>query len=64
MEQTSGGRIVDPFEAEQERTKWMKQGEYALVIFLRGIVFVLTVFLKIMLEVFRNVLRTFKILPK
>jgi hypothetical protein len=64
MEQTNGGRIIDPFEAEQERMKWMNKAQYALVLFIRGIVFFCNVFLKIMLEVLKNILRTFKILPK
>ncbi len=57
------GRIMDPFQAEQEREKWMKKLTYFIVIILRFFVWVCKLILSISWEVVKNVLRTFKILP-
>ena len=63
MENSNFGKQIDPFAFEQEKQKWVKRGEFGIVLILRGVFYILKLLLKVALEVFKNVLKTFKILP-
>ena len=61
--ESNSGFIIDPYEADQEKEKWKKKLTFGLVLVLRGFFHIALILVKVSLEVIKNVLKTFKILP-